>query len=71
MIGCHWHRTPLSGISWSHAGYHSDRQAFYTIADGLRLYSADRIIKLSNRYNSAAGLVSMPESYATLGKIVR
>jgi len=39
--------TPLSGISWSHAGYHLDRLAFYTIADTSRLYFADPMVKVS------------------------
>ena len=34
-------------MSWSHAGYHLDRLAFYTIADAFRLYPVGPAVKLS------------------------
>lgn len=37
---------PQVAISWSHTGYHSDRMAFYIIADTCRLYSMEHLFKL-------------------------
>jgi hypothetical protein len=54
--------------SWSHAGYHLDRLAFYTVADSSRLYCADRAVKLRPRERY---LASMPEGYPPLRQVVR
>jgi hypothetical protein len=37
-----------SGIPGSQAGYHSDRMAFYLIADMMRLYAAEGIVKVKS-----------------------
>lgn len=35
-----------SGIPWSPTGYHSDRRAFYMVADTLRLYAKAPMVKV-------------------------
>ena len=35
-----------SGIPWSPTGYHSDRRAFYIVADTLRLYAQAAMVKV-------------------------
>ena len=35
-----------SGIPWSPTGYHSDRRAFYIVADTLRLYAKAPMVKV-------------------------
>jgi hypothetical protein len=35
-----------SGIPWSPTGYHSDRRAFYIVADTLRLYAQAPMVKV-------------------------
>jgi hypothetical protein len=35
-----------SGIPWSPTGYHSDRRAFYIVADTLRLYAKAAMVKV-------------------------
>ena len=35
-----------SGIPWSPTGYHSDRWAFYIVADTLRLYAKAAMVKV-------------------------
>jgi len=44
-----------SGIPWSPTGYHSDRRAFYMIADTLRLYAKAAMVKVK-RAQSHRGL---------------
>lgn len=47
-----------SGIPWSPTGYHSDRRAFYMVADTLRLYAKAPMVKVKRAQsivNYAAG----------------